>query len=215
MNYTTIRKILEENQYLLKVLNLSFQQNQTLHFDPSCSKLGELSTDSLTIGLKKSFENITGALPGFKCFRTNLPIPQDSTMFYFETVVAQSHPADDITVGLAEITLPSDQRPGLSLQGGQSFGFNSTGSIYNRNVRLFAVNSFKEGDVIGIGVNLLKKELFFTVNGAFINKIVQLSSLNKYYPTVSFNSMFVKLRMNFGTEPFYFNYEMYVQSELA
>ena len=215
MNLNSIRKTLQENTYLLKALSLSFQGNQALHFDAGCTRTGEVSADLLSISLKKTFENITGGTPGFKTFRTNSPIPRESAMFYFEAAVLQSHPADDLTIGLAEQTLPSDQRPGLTLQGGQSFGFHSTGNIYNRNVRLFAVDGFKEGDVVGIGVNLFKKELFFTLNGAFINKIVQLSNLNSYYPTVSFNSMFAKMRLNFGTEPFYFNFEMYVQSELA
>lgn len=46
-------------------------------------------------------------------------------------------------------------------------------------------------------------------------KVVQLTQNNDYFPTVSLNSIFSKVILNFGREPFHFNFEMYVQTELA
>lgn len=45
--------------------------------------------------------------------------------------------------------------------------------------------------------------------------MVQLTQNNDYFPTVSLNSIFSKVLLNFGREPFHFNFEAYVQTELA
>ena len=120
-----------------------------------------------------------------------------------------------IVIGFSERTLPLDQVPGQTLLGGQSFGFASNGGLYNRSVRLFQLNEYRVGDIIGMGINFIKNELFFTHNGAFYTKVVQLKNIMEYYPSISINSMFTCVEANFGRKPFAFDLEGFVQHELS
>ena len=47
------------------------------------------------------------------------------------------------------------------------------------------------------------------------DKVVSLKNLVGYYPTISLNSIHSRVRVNFGREPFLFNFELFVQNELA
>jgi hypothetical protein len=128
----------------------------------------------------------------------------------------------EVNIGLVEACFPIDQRPGQSLRGGQSFGISSRGGIYNRSLKLFDLDGFHQGDTIGLGLNIPRKELFFTKNGVFISrhslfpaKVIQLTQIHDYFPSLSLDSMFSRVRLNFGKEPFHFDFERYVQMELA
>jgi hypothetical protein len=106
-----------------------------------------------------------------KNFRTQKHIPHNATAFYFETMVVTSTPNEEICIGLAENRLPGDSRPGQSLRGGQNFGYSSQGALFNRCIKLFDLERFQAGDVVGLGVNFIKNELFVTRNGRFVSKL--------------------------------------------
>ena len=78
-------------------------------------------------------------------------------------------PLDEINIGFAEVKLPINAKPGHSLKGGQNFGVSSLGGLFNRCIRLFEMDSYHAGDIIGLGINFIKNELFITKNGVFIS----------------------------------------------
>jgi hypothetical protein len=96
-------------------------------------------------------------------------------MFYFEASLLDAPPrtalsflsSGEVNVGLAEVDCPPDQRPGQTLRGGQSVGMSSLGGVFNQALRLFDLEGFGPGDTVGVGVNVPRRELFFTKNGVF------------------------------------------------
>ena len=104
---------------------------------------------------------------------------------------------------------------GSSLVGGQNFGYDSAGLLLNRSVKLFELQPFGAGDTVGMGINFIKSELFFTANGALYPKVVQLVRLRDYFATVSLDSLATHLELNFGKAPFRFDFEGFFQLEVA
>lgn len=51
-----IHKILDEQKYLLKCINLGFKENQEMLLDPSVSPFGEFSGDLLECSVAKTHE---------------------------------------------------------------------------------------------------------------------------------------------------------------
>jgi hypothetical protein len=75
--------------------------------------------------------------------------------------------------------------------------------------------SFAKKDVIGCGILLDRKEVFFTKNGAFIGtafKDVSFSS-KEIFPAVTIQSMSHHIEANFGTSKFVFDLDGYRMRE--
>ena len=53
-----IRRILDENIYLLRLFNIEFKDNLDLILDVASNPNGELKQDNLTLCLKKSYETV-------------------------------------------------------------------------------------------------------------------------------------------------------------
>ena len=71
----------------------------------------------------------------------------------------------EVIVGLAMKAFLSHDRPGWTNRGGQSFGYANCGQVATKNDSLFTIDRFEEGDIIGIGINFIRNEIFFTKNG--------------------------------------------------
>ncbi len=104
---------------------------------------------------------------------------------------------------------------GSATVGGQNFGYCSSGQLLNRSVKLFDLYPFGPGDTVGMGINFIKHELFYTINGSFYPKIVQLKKLMEYFPTVSLDGPATELQVNFGRSPFKFDLESFFHLEVA
>lgn len=66
---------------------------------------------------------------------------------------------------------------------------------------------WKEGDVIGCGIDFLTAEVFYTQNGVYLgtaNRGIAISS--PWYAAVSMQSPGEHIKANFGSEPFAFNF---------
>lgn len=75
--------------------------------------------------------------------------------------------------------------------------------------------SFGQKDVIGCGILLNKREIFFTKNGAFNGvafKNVDLPT-DGFYPAITIQSMSHSVEANFGTKKFVFDMDGYGQRE--
>lgn len=90
-----------------------------------------------------------------------------------------------------------------------------------RKEEVVSLNRYGEGDTIGIGVNYLTNQLFFTKNGEIgriltliIGGLLPISSLFKCFPTLSTDVTGVKIRFNFGETPFKFNHRNFFLNDV-
>lgn len=86
---------------------------------------------------------------------------------------------------------------------------------------MFTSESYGEGDVIGVGINTLKGEVFFTKNGSLCKLVreqnsgyaYKLSKLNGFYPSVCTDTGSTIFSLNFGQKKFEFGLEKHVITE--
>jgi len=92
----------------------------------------------------------------------------------------------------------------------KSYGLHSDGKTFHDKSKGDSLtNKFKTKDVIGCGFYFSKNEIFFTINGKFINRAIYKVDYNNYYPTVSLHSLNEKISINFGKQNFLFDIEGY------
>uniref|UniRef100_A0A183BMX7 B30.2/SPRY domain-containing protein n=1 Tax=Globodera pallida TaxID=36090 RepID=A0A183BMX7_GLOPA len=106
---------------------------------------------------------------------------------------------DSIGVGFASKSMPLNSRVGSHKN---TYAYFNNGKMYGHNSSNFATNAnakFVTDDIIGCGVNLTSKEIFYTKNG------VRLAATNSYvlttgglYPALSFNNPGDEVEANFG-----------------
>lgn len=65
---------------------------------------------------------------------------------------------------------------------------------------------FEAGDVVGAGIDWISGRVFFTVNGCFLGFTPVKARLTRLYPCVAVRNTDAKFRVNFGAEPFRFDF---------
>lgn len=125
---------------------------------------------------------------------------------YFEVTVINPGPRRLLTLGLVPPNYPKEgKQPGWN-QG--SFGLHGDdGALFCQagSGDPFA-DRFEPGDVIGCGVYWPRKEVFFSVNGRFLGFAPVSVSSSRLYPCVGVRNEDAAFRINFGIEPFRFDF---------
>jgi hypothetical protein len=144
----------------------------------------------------------------------NLWFTHPRQIYYFEveieSLVGQSlrldNELDCVAVGLStKRFLHGSRMPGWD---DESFGYHGDdGAIFHGRGRPLSLYgpSFGVGDVVGCGLNLEKRCIFYTLNGKYLG--VAFKNLNTkiaLYPTVGIDAA-VQIQVNFGRRRFHFN----------
>uniref|UniRef100_A0A914GPR4 B30.2/SPRY domain-containing protein n=1 Tax=Globodera rostochiensis TaxID=31243 RepID=A0A914GPR4_GLORO len=119
---------------------------------------------------------------------------------------------DSIGVGFASKSMPLDSRVGSHKN---TYAYFNNGKMYGHNTSNSAATNanakFVTDDVIGCGVNLTSKEIFYTKNG------VRLAATNSYvlttddlYPALSLNNPGDEIEANFGPN---FKFDLFKKPE--
>ncbi|RKP37787.1 concanavalin A-like lectin/glucanase domain-containing protein, partial [Dimargaris cristalligena] len=139
---------------------------------------------------------------GENCVQTNLPIPKQNPVYYFEVKLHEKPRETNVAVGLATKPYPSWRLTGWNRH---SVGYHSeTGRVFHNNP-FRGINLGEpcfEGDIIGIGYQPRSGTVFFTRNGRRY-KSVTSGLLYDLFPTISADGYCI-LSANFGQRGFVF-----------
>ncbi|EAS00335.2 Ran-binding protein in the microtubule-organising centre protein (macronuclear) [Tetrahymena thermophila SB210] len=165
----------------------------------------EFDKDSLTatyVGKNLIYSDTTS-------IQSNRPADRENLIFYYEITI-KDLAKSDISVGFADSDFPMNKHPGHTKN---SYGYQSDGSVYSNKKAQKRLWKMKDLDVIGCGINYLKKEIFFTHNGILSGPIFYDIDSTDYYPTLGMHGPRQKVKFNFGQEKFKFELQSYIQQE--
>ncbi|GJJ67685.1 Ran-binding protein 9/10 [Entomortierella parvispora] len=137
------------------------------------------------------------------CVQTNLPLPKQQEVYYWEVKMFEKSPQTTISIGVSTKPYPTSRLPGWNRfsvgyfsHNGQKY-CNSPWSGYPYGPIYF------EGDVIGCGYRPRNGNIFFTRNGRRIEDAYTGFGRTNLFPTVGATGPCV-LHVNFGQSGFVF-----------
>lgn len=139
--------------------------------------------------------------------QANLPFTKDDGICYFEVYVENSGTKHIVTIGLTDEDFKLDKLPGWIED---TYGYHGDdGQVFHNNGhgKLWGPR-FSNGDIVGCGVNFKTGEVFFTINGEWLGVAYKYVQKDKYYATVGFRNPGAVVKINFGQQPFEFDFEV-------
>lgn len=97
--------------------------------------------------------------------QANHPFDGSLLVFYFELKATKIAEGGFMAIGLSGPGFPSNKIPGLTEMAGFSLSYVSTADVVSSSGDHLKFKKFKEGDVVGCGLNSYSNEVFFTMNG--------------------------------------------------
>jgi hypothetical protein len=141
--------------------------------------------------------------------RSNLPIPPQIGIYYFEVKVTNKGRDGYISVGyaiksasLGRLTGWEPGTIGYHADDGKLYRGAGTGTSYGP--------SYTTNDIVGCGVNFVEKSFFFTKNGILIGEIGNLKDKFHlpFFPSVGCRTVGEVLTLNFGTQSQQFSFDI-------
>ncbi|CAG8528204.1 3948_t:CDS:2 [Paraglomus brasilianum] len=136
------------------------------------------------------------------CVQTNLPLPKQQEIYYWEAKMYEKSPSTTVAVGLATKPYPTFRLPGWNRQSIAYFsdsGFKFFNSPFNGKAY---GPQFHQGDVVGVGYRPRTGTIFFTRNGKKLDDAFTGMKMN-LFPTVGANGPCC-VHVNFGQLGFVF-----------
>ncbi|EOD51721.1 Protein SSH4 [Neofusicoccum parvum] len=134
--------------------------------------------------------------------QSNLPIPKQNEVYYWEAKVYEKPENTTISIGLTTKPYPLFRLPGFHKT---SIAYTSPGS--RRFNQPFSANpygpSYVQGDVIGVGYRPRTGTVFFTRNGKKLEDVAHGLKAQNFFPTVGANGP-CQVHVNFGQMGFVF-----------
>ncbi|KAK6107035.1 SPRY domain family protein [Brugia pahangi] len=139
--------------------------------------------------------------------RADHPIPVTCGVYYFEVTIVCSGAECCMGVGLCERNVDLNRLPGWDRASygyhgddGNFFCSSGTGHAYGP--------TFKMNDVIGCGVDFVRKSIFFTKNGRHLGiAIMEVENVVDLYPMIGLQKHGAIADSNFGQYPFKYDIE--------
>lgn len=125
-----------------------------------------------------------------------------------------------MAIGLSGKSFPSNKIPGLTEMAGFSLSYVSTSDVVSSENHHLKFKKFKEGDIVGCGLNSYSNEIFFTLNGVksgrplvtASDKQIPNTAEEMLFATVGMQGVGSELTTNFGRTPFAFDLEQMIQN---
>lgn len=136
------------------------------------------------------------------CVQSNLPIPKQNEVYYWEAKLYDAPPQTTISIGLTTKPYPLFRLPGLHRA---SIAYTSTG--HRRFNQPFTPTPYGppyvQGDVVGVGYRPRTGTVFFTRNGKKLDDVAHGLKAQNFFPTVGANGP-CSIHVNFGQMGFVF-----------
>ncbi|KAF1844217.1 SPRY-domain-containing protein [Cucurbitaria berberidis CBS 394.84] len=134
--------------------------------------------------------------------QSNLPIPKQNEVYYWEAKVYEKPENTSIAVGVTTKPYPLFRLPGYHKA---SISYTSNGNRrYNQPFTPSAYGpAYVQGDVIGVGYRPRTGTLFFTRNGKKLDDVAHGLKTQNFFPTVGANGP-CQVHVNFGQMGFVF-----------
>lgn len=135
------------------------------------------------------------------CVQTNLPLPKQKEVYYWETKIYDMAPDAKIAVGLTTKPYPGFRMPGMHRY---SVSYESS-ALYRLNQPFSGITygrPWQRGDVIGVGFRTRTGTVFFTHNGRKLDDVAHGMRVN-LFPTVGATGG-ANLYVNLGQDGFVF-----------
>lgn len=133
-----------------------------------------------------------------------------SPMAYFEIEVMECGFRNIVTIGLTPAGFSlNESQPGWF--GGSVGWHGDDGAFFGGDDQGFPFGSrWSNGDIVGIGVHFASGQVFVAKNGEFVGApiIIDPKCRNMLFATVGVENTGAKARVNFGTQPFRYNFEI-------
>ncbi|VDO75754.1 unnamed protein product [Haemonchus placei] len=136
--------------------------------------------------------------------RADFPIPPQCGVYYFEITIVRGLKGC-MGVGVCGKSVNLNRLPGWDRD---SYGYHGDdGNFFSSSGNGVSYGpKFTSGDVIGCGVNLVNKTIFFTKNGVHLGIASrELTHIDDLYPTIGLQTTGEVVDANFGQRPFRFD----------
>jgi hypothetical protein len=162
--------------------------------------------------MDESREEHVGGIQGVGVIQGNRPamFHHETLPYYFEiTIIDDFDDGDGVAIGFTNENFKKDRLPGWDLN---TYGYHSdNGKLYHNSGNIaysdkmkqfgknFDTTTFSKGDVVGVGINYLKRNVYFVKNKKLLGRIYY--NLEKtLYPTIGFWGKSVTVDVNFPTK---------------
>ncbi|KAK3841804.1 MAG: concanavalin A-like lectin/glucanase domain-containing protein [Linnemannia gamsii] len=135
--------------------------------------------------------------------QTNLPLPKQQEVYYWEVKMFEKSPRTTIAIGVATKPYPSTRLPGWNRHSVGYFSHNGQKYCNSLWSGVPFGPTFFEGDVVGCGYRPRNGTIFFTRNGKRIDDAYTGYGRTNLFPTVGATGPCV-LHINFGQSGFVF-----------
>lgn len=133
--------------------------------------------------------------------QTNLPIPKQNDVYYWEAKMFDMAPSTLVSVGLTTKPYPTFRLPGFTKF---SVAYDSRGTRRINNSNAATLNfgpKYQQGDVVGVGYRPRTGTVFFTHNGRRVDDAAVQGFRFNLFPTVGADGP-CKVTVNFGQAGF-------------
>jgi hypothetical protein len=213
--YFQSRDYLTDNPYYRGELQLS----QSLLIQEKAINAYEFVKDAMLTNQDVIIINKTelNFFKNFECSSTtNLPIPMQNDVYYFECKIYSFAPSD-VDKDLISIGIGIKPYPWFRLPGRHQHSVSYDSNGYRRHNQPFPISEeppfpqFIEGDVIGIGYRVRSGTIFFTRNGKKVSeskigghiKNFKINEAGQLYPIIGANTL-CSVHINLGQAGFVF-----------
>lgn len=165
------------------------------------SELIQIDSDGMELSYIPESVEAPGQAHGVKPFSSKLPVA------YFEITVLNLGRYGYLAIGMSQST-STDKEAHLGWTS-STYGWHADiGCIFHNSGQGTAFSErWKQGDVVGCGIDWQREQIFWTLNGQYMGTSPgKVDVLEVWYPSVSMQSHGERIRANFGEEPFLFNF---------